>query len=135
MSSATRRIDPADPRPIWQQIVDALRQEVALGRLAPGAPVPSVRELARELRVNPNTVARAIQSLADAGFVETRRGDGTYVAAAPPALPRAELAARLREEAGRFVARVTALGAGVEEATGAVERAFRKVEQETKERR
>jgi GntR family transcriptional regulator len=129
------RIDPTDPRPIWQQIADGLRQEIALGRLSPGSPVASVRELARALRVNPNTVARAIQGLADAGVLETRRGEGTFVAAAPPTLPRAELAARLREEAARFVSRATALGAGPGDAKEAIEAAFRKLEKETKERR
>jgi GntR family transcriptional regulator len=135
VSSGPRRIDPTDPRPIWRQIEDGLRQEIVLGRLAPGGPVPSVRDLARELRVNPNTVARAIQSLADAGVVETRRGEGTFVAAEPPAIPRAELAARLREEAGRYVAQAIALGADLETATAAVETAFQKLEKGIKERR
>ena len=129
------RIRTNDPRPIWRQIEDGIRQEIALGGLAPGGAVPSVRDLARELRVNPNTVARAIQSLADAGVVETRRGEGTFVAAEPPAIPRAELATRLREEASRYVAQAVALGADLESTTEAVETAFRKLEKGIKERR
>jgi GntR family transcriptional regulator len=53
------RIDPSDATPIWSQIEEGLRRLVASGALGPGAVVPSVRDLARELRVNPATVAKA----------------------------------------------------------------------------
>ena len=74
------RIDTRDPRPIWRQIEEGLEQAIAAGRFAPGAPVASVRELAQQLRVNPATVAKAFQKLVDRGVLESRRGDGTYVA-------------------------------------------------------
>jgi GntR family transcriptional regulator len=128
VSRSQRRVDPGDPRPIWRQIEDGLRQEIALGRLVPGDAVPSVRDLARELRVNPNTVARAIQSLADAGVVETRRGDGTYVSQEQPEVGRAEKASRLRDEAARFASRALALGVRPNEALEAVEAAMRRIE-------
>ena len=74
------RIDPADATPIWSQIEEGLRRLVASGALAPGAAVPSVRDLARDLRINPATVAKAYQRLTEAGVLTVRRGDGTYVA-------------------------------------------------------
>ncbi len=57
----TLRIDPALPVPLWSQIEDGLRRRIATGALAPGAAMPSVRELAAELRINPATVVRAYQ--------------------------------------------------------------------------
>ena len=57
------RIDPRDAVPIWKQIEDSLRRMVAAGALAPGAAVPSVRDLARDLGVNPATVSKAYQGL------------------------------------------------------------------------
>src|SRR6202521_594774 len=88
-------IDPSDPRPIWRQIEENVRDLVASGALGPSAWVPSVRELARTLAVTPATVAKAYQRLTDAGVLAVRRGDGTYVAAAPPALNAEQLHDRL----------------------------------------
>ena len=74
-------IDPAAAAPIWRQIEDEVRRQVASGRLQPGAAIPSVRELSKSLRVNPATVSKAYQQLTDAGLLEVRRGEGTFVAA------------------------------------------------------
>ena len=76
-------VDPADAVPIWRQIEDGVRRLVACGGMRPGEAVPSVRDLARDLRVNPATVAKAYQRLTDEGLLEVRRGEGTFVAAAP----------------------------------------------------
>ncbi|MFA4985409.1 MAG: GntR family transcriptional regulator [Candidatus Brocadiia bacterium] len=70
--------------PIFRQIELAIRRFVASGRLKAGEQVPSVRDLCAELRVNPATVNRAFRELELAGYVETRRGLGTFVAARPP---------------------------------------------------
>jgi GntR family transcriptional regulator len=67
-----------------------VRHLVASGALRPGDPLPSVRDLAREQRINPNTVAKAYQRLAEAGVLESRRGEGTFVAERPPAMPQAQ---------------------------------------------
>lgn len=72
-------VDPSDPRPIYIQIVDEVRRAVVRGALGPGDPLPSVRELARRLRVNPNTVQQAYRELEQEGLVETRRGRGSFV--------------------------------------------------------
>ena len=72
-------IDPRSPTPLWGQIAARVRVAVASGDLRPGEALPSVRELAKRLRVNPATVAQAYRELAREGFVETRHGAGTFV--------------------------------------------------------
>lgn len=74
------RLDVADERPLYQQIVDEVRRALVLGTLSPEDPLPSVRALAAELRVNPNTVQQAYRELERAGIIYTRRGQGTFVA-------------------------------------------------------
>lgn len=117
-------IDPGDPRPIWRQIEDGVRLSVATGALRPGAAVPSVRELARALQVNPNTVARAYLRLGEAGVLEVRRGEGTFVAADPPVAGDEERRRGLAQEAGRFVDAAARLHATPEEALEAVRAAL-----------
>jgi GntR family transcriptional regulator len=73
------RLDPKDVRPIYVQIMDEIRRSLVVGALAPDDPLPSVRQLATELRVNPNTVSQAYRELERQGVVEARRGSGTFV--------------------------------------------------------
>ena len=96
-----------------------MRRLVASRALPPGAAVPSVRDLARDLSVNPATVARAYQRLADAGIFAVRRGDGTYVADSPPAPPAGERRRALREGATRYASLAVTLGATSTEARAA----------------
>ncbi|HZL86098.1 MAG TPA: GntR family transcriptional regulator [Candidatus Krumholzibacteria bacterium] len=81
MKPLAMRIDPADPRPIYVQVMDELRRAIATGALAPGDPVPSIRDAARQLRINPLTVKQAYGELEREALVEVRRGLGTYVRA------------------------------------------------------
>jgi len=105
------RLNPALPTPLWSQIEDGVRHLVASGALAPGASLPSVRDLARSERINPNTVAKAYQRLVEAGVLESRGGEGTFGAERPPAMPAAERARRLREGAQRYASLAVNLGA------------------------
>ena len=98
-------INPASSVPIWRQIEDGMRRLVASGRLAPGETVLSVRELSRALRVNPATVSKAYQRLTEAGLLEVRRGEGTFVAALTEEQLRVERK-RLLDEAAAGFARV-----------------------------
>jgi GntR family transcriptional regulator len=95
--------------------------------------VPSVRELARELRINPATVAKGYQRLVDAGVLAVRRGEGTFVAAAPPPMDAAERHGALRDGATRLAALAITLGAGRGEAVGALEAAWDAFEAARKE--
>jgi GntR family transcriptional regulator len=114
--AARIRVNPALPAPIWSQIEDGVRQLVATGALAPGAAMPSVRDLARAERINPNTAAKAYQRLVEAGVLETRRGEGTFVAAQPPSMPAAERSRTLRDGALRYASLALNLGASRSEA-------------------
>jgi len=121
----TIRIDPADATPIWSQIEESLRRLVASGALKPGAALPSVRDLARELNVNPSTVAKAHQRLTDAGVLAVRRGDGTYVADAPPAMSRAERNRILKDAAIRYASLAATLGIDEKDAADALAAAWK----------
>ena len=123
--SRNLRIDPADSRPIWRQIEESVRHLVASGALAAGAPVPSVRDLARDLQVNPATVSKAYQRLTDAGVLTVRRGEGTYVSDAPPELPAVERNRRLLQGALRYASLAVTIGAGRDEASETLEEAWR----------
>lgn len=117
-------INTSDAAPIWQQIEDGMRRMIVLGVLKPGHAVPSVRDLARTLRVNPNTVARAYQHLTDRGVFSVRRGDGTYVADDPAVPKKSERNEKLRDAAGRYAGAAIGLGASAEEAVEELERGF-----------
>lgn len=73
-------ISPADDRPLYLQIVDEVRRAIVLGILQQDEALPSVRELAADLRINPNTVQQAYRELEREGAVYVRRGQGTFVA-------------------------------------------------------
>jgi DNA-binding transcriptional regulator YhcF (GntR family) len=115
-STVPLRVDPAAAAPLWSQIEDGVRRLVASGTLAPAAAVPSVRDLARQLRVNPATVSKAYQRLTDTGVLEVRRGDGTYVSADPPSVPRGRRLHALREAALRYASIAVTCGANRDEA-------------------
>jgi GntR family transcriptional regulator len=73
------QLDFRSRQPIYVQIVEQIRQQVARGELKPGDQLPTVRQLAADLRVNFNTVARAYRLLDEAGLISTQHGRGTYV--------------------------------------------------------
>lgn len=72
-------LDHQDTRPIYVQIMDEVRRALVVGSIGPDDPLPSVRELASRLRVNPNTVAQAYRELERNGVAYVRRGQGTFV--------------------------------------------------------
>ncbi len=118
-------IDPAAAAPIWRQIEDGMRRLVASGALPAGTAVPSVRELARELRVNPATVSKAYQLLTADGALEVRRGEGTFVAERPAGEQEAERDRLLEVGAARFVEAARSMGVQEEEAMAAISAAWR----------
>lgn len=88
------RLDFRSGVPIYIQIMDQIKELVAAGELAPGEQLPTVRQLATELQVNFNTVARAYRMLDEAGVISTQHGRGTYICD----LPGEETNQQLRQE-------------------------------------
>ena len=104
-------LDARDATPIYAQLERGLRAAIAAGRLRPGDQLPTVRQLAVELSVNANTVARVYSELERSGVFETRRGVGTFVRATPEqARPRREHERRLRAFATRVLSDASAAG-------------------------
>ena len=102
-------IDPRSPTPLYAQIAARLRLAVAAGELRPGETLPSVRQLAARLRVNPATVVQAYRDLEGEGFVDMKQGAGTFVrevASDRRSVERAKQAVRLvrqmLQEAGQL---------------------------------
>lgn len=95
--------------PIYEQIVHAARLAVASGRLAPGDRFPSVREIGRELNVNPNTVQKAVAELTAQGVLEVHVGQGCFVARRS-ATGKAERAAAMRPLIERLLVEAAHLG-------------------------
>ena len=88
--AAVFQVNTGSNTPIYQQITDQVRLAVASGRLAVGDQLPSVRALAEELVVNPNTVARAYAELAREGLLEARAGRGVFITRKRKVFSRAE---------------------------------------------
>ena len=127
MQALMIQIATGDPRPIGRQIVDAVRMKVATGELSPGDQLPSVRGLAQQLTINPNTVAKAYAELATEGWLESRQGMGLYVAAPRQRLSDDERERRLDDAIGRFVNDVVPLGFLVEDVEARVGHEFRQL--------
>ena len=101
------RIDPRSPIPIRRQLTEQLKHLIEGGSVPREEALPSIRELAGFLGINPNTVARAVEDLKRSGHVESRRGSGVFPASAPPARPAPHLRERLLHDT---VIRAAALG-------------------------
>ena len=104
-------IDPRDKTPIYAQLERGLRAAMATSRLKPGDQLPTVRQLAVELSINANTVARVYADLERSGAIETRRGVGSFVTAtADQARPRREHDRRLKAFTTRVLAEAATAG-------------------------
>jgi GntR family transcriptional regulator len=110
VASVFRQIDPRSPVPLYAQIADRLRIAVATGELAMGAALPSVRQLASQLRVNPATVVQAYRQLEEVGVVESRQGAGTFVRQLAEPKREAERQREARRLVRRMLKDASALG-------------------------
>jgi len=101
--------------PVYRQIIDQIRGALAAGALATGDQLPTVRQMAVDLAINPNTVVRAYKELELGGLLETHQGTGTFISAQK--LPRAdaERARQLGQIVADAVARAGAAGFTIEE--------------------
>jgi GntR family transcriptional regulator len=100
------RIQRGSAVPVTRQLTEQVRAQCLSGALRPGDRLPSVRELARELAVNVNTVFRVYERLAAEGLIETRHGDGTFVLPRPAA---ADAARQLEAQRSQYAAEFDAL--------------------------
>ena len=107
-------LDASDARPLYLQIMDEVRRALVVGALRPEDPVPSVRELAAELVVNPRTVSQAYRELEREGVLYVRRGQGTFVAS-DTRPDRREQQALARGVAKRALLEARRNGLGLEE--------------------
>lgn len=101
--------------PVYRQLVDQVRAGVASGTLSAGDQLPTVRQLAVDLAINPNTVMRAYRELELGGLLETHQGTGTFISDRKPERKTAERERQLGQLAGEFAARSGAAGFTVEE--------------------
>src|ERR1051326_735595 len=101
--------------PVYRQIIDQVRSGVASGSLTAGDQLPTVRQLAVDLAINPNTVLRAYRELELGGLLETHQGTGTFVANKKVEKNSAERDRRLTQMAGKFAARAADAGFTLED--------------------
>jgi GntR family transcriptional regulator len=102
-------VNPSSGVPLYLQIESQVKQALAAGALRPGEVLPSVRRLAQELGINPNTVARAYQNLEQAAVIRTVPGGGSYLADGVPGLLKSEKLRRLRPHAVQIAVEGTQL--------------------------
>ena len=101
--------------PVYRQIIDHVRGGVSSGTLQAGDQLPTVRQLAVDLEINPNTVLRAYRELELGGLTETHQGTGTFIANQKPQKNSAERDRKLAQMAGEFASRAGASGFTLEE--------------------
>lgn len=97
------RIDLASSNPVYRQMCDQVKHAVAAGTLAPGDPLPTIREVAAAARVNRNTVARAYMELEREGVIVARPGQGSFIADGAPSIQKRERVRILEEMARKLL--------------------------------
>ena len=116
----TIRLDPSTGVPFYRQIIDQVLLNVAQGRLKSGAQLPTVRQLAVDLAINLNTVARAYREMEIRGIVETQQGTGTFIASKPLDGRAAATRKAVQELVDRCVAGAAAAGISIEDLAAAI---------------
>src|SRR3954470_4046051 len=109
------KLDPHSGVPVYRQIIDQVQAGLASGTLARGDQLPTVRQVAVDLEINPNTVLRAYRELEIRGVLDTQQGTGTFVSDRKAPQDDAEHGRQLEQLVGEFVARAGAGGFTVEE--------------------
>jgi GntR family transcriptional regulator len=109
------RLDMKSGVPVYRQLIDQVLVAIAAGQLTPGDQLPTVRQLAVDLSINPNTVVRAYKELEIRGMLTTQQGTGTFITAKKVKSDEAQRQKRLSQMLAEFVARVSADGYTVED--------------------
>ncbi|MDJ0765402.1 MAG: GntR family transcriptional regulator [Myxococcota bacterium] len=97
------KLDPKSGVPFYRQIIDQIRHGIATGRLKVGEQLPTVRALAVQLSINPNTISKAYRELEIQDILESHQGTGTFVGPASPKLSQKERHAKLRGICDEFI--------------------------------
>jgi len=113
--------------PIYRQIIDQMRSSIAVGKIAVGEPLPSVRGLATELVINPNTIAKAYAVLVNDGVIESKQGRGYFVAKRREIYTKRERQRRLEEVIVPFVAEAVTLGFDQQQIVDEIKKHFLKL--------
>ena len=122
------QVDAKHPTPLYHQLDRSIRFAIATGKLGIGDQLPTVRQLAVDLRINANTVAKVYAELERSGVVETRRGVGTFVTARPnEAASRRDRDRHLRELADNFIAQSHERGFSIDDVIEHLERRRKKM--------
>jgi GntR family transcriptional regulator len=103
-------LEPANGVPIYRQIIQQIEYAILSGRMRPGDRLPTIRALAVELKINPNTIAKAYGELEIQGILVTQVGSGTYISDKKPAPEEDGLNRKIREVLGRFMQEMQSLG-------------------------
>jgi GntR family transcriptional regulator len=119
------RLDPLSAEPIFEQVVFQVKAQIARGVLRSGDKLPSVRELAKELAINPNTVARSYEALESQGVIVRKQGSGCFVTGNTSALKLESRKKQLDQLIHRTVTEAFHLGFGAEELRSALEKRLR----------
>lgn len=114
-------VDPASPVPAYKQAIQAIKVEIMAGRLKDGDQLPPIRELAKVIKLHPNTVAKIYAALEEEGFIESKVGSGNWVKYKNKKLDNLRKL-MIEEEFKGFLERVLALGAGKDEIKQLVEK-------------
>jgi GntR family transcriptional regulator len=109
------RIDPKSGVPFYRQIIEQVKYAIARGVLEPGERLPTVRQLAVDLSINPNTVIRAYRELEIEGVLDTQQGSGTFVGTSPPEIDALERQRMLDQILTELLARASSYGFSLEE--------------------
>jgi GntR family transcriptional regulator len=109
------RLDGHSGVPVYRQIIDQVLAGIAAGKLAPGDQLPTVRQVAVDLSINPNTVMRAYRELEIRGVLDSQQGTGTFIAEQEVQPDEVERRQRLNQLVGEFVARAGSAGITIDE--------------------
>jgi GntR family transcriptional regulator len=125
------RLDEHSGVPVYRQLIDQVQAAISIGALFPGDQVPTVRHVAVELAINPNTVLRAYREMEIRGILDTQQGTGTFISNRQPEPNKDDRARQLGQLVGEFVSRAGSAGLTV----GELINALRELEQEGGQRR
>jgi GntR family transcriptional regulator len=126
------KIDPSSGVPIYLQIIEGVKLSIAAGVLKPDDQLPSVRQLAQDVRVNPNTVAKAYNEMERDGIIQTRRGEGTFVSSDNKDLAENQRSVILQRQIEELVETATRFNISRREIVQRIEERYRKFEAKAK---